>query len=338
MKSLKAQKASILVLTLWILSLLTVLALHIGLLVRQKIILLSRLEDREVLQQIAESGIKKGIAVFESVQNKDTSGNTAATKQMLQNNPDAFKAKRLGGGTFDVAYEQKGLDGKTFRRYGLQAEDAKLNINFASKDELERLFIETAELNQDEAAVLAEAAIGWREYGETEIVGFYSDDYYDNLEFPYPPKKNYFEILDEVKLIKGMNAKLFQKVQNDLTVYGKGPININDAGLPALLSLGFSHALADKVMNVRQGPDGVEATADDGIFVSLDDFLSVMTTRGNVSKEENEFLHQVVQQGRFKTVSDYYRIRGLAQLQKSREIKEIACVIDAQGRIVYWKE
>lgn len=325
----------VLVLTLWILGFLTVLALHIGLLVRQKAILVSRLENRQILQNIAESGIKKGIAVLKTVLSQKNSIKLAEIKQTLYNNPQLFGPETLDRGTLELARGEQGSDGGF---YGLDVEDSRINVNTASRVELTRLMETAVELEEDQAESIANAIIAWREYGETEIQGFYSDDFYSNLEFPYQPKKDHFEILEEVHLVKGMTADIFQKVRRYLTVYGNGQVNLNLAEVPVLVSLGIPRDLGEKIVRLRRGQDGIEATGDDMVFNSPGQVLDAMIAGGDLSEEDIELLRQTLNWNAFKTSSDYYRMRSVARLDHSRETKEIVCVIEKGQKIVYWKE
>ena len=61
---LKTNKGSILILALWTLTFLTVLAVQIGLIIRQRISLVSRIESRLQLQDMATAGIQKAIAAL----------------------------------------------------------------------------------------------------------------------------------------------------------------------------------------------------------------------------------------------------------------------------------
>ena len=46
------------------------------------------------------------------------------------------------------------------------------------------LYEEALAINSEGASGLVSAISGWREYGETTLTGFYSDDYYSSLPYP----------------------------------------------------------------------------------------------------------------------------------------------------------
>ena len=114
----------------------------------------------------------------------------------------------------------------------------------------------------------------WRKYGESEITGFFSDDYYTNLQYPYPKKNAEYETLDEIMLVKGMTRDMYDKLINYVTIYGDGAVNINTASKDVLESLGLTDTLVDKILSLRRGKDGIDATADDNVFLQTYDIAS----------------------------------------------------------------
>ena len=46
-----------------------------------------------------------------------------------------------------------------------------------------------------------------------------------------------------------------------------GLVNINTASKEVLMALGLQEALVDKILSVRRGRDGLDATADDYVFL-----------------------------------------------------------------------
>jgi len=71
-----------------------------------------------------------------------------------------------------------------------------------------------------------------------------------------------FEILEELLLVKGMTREIFEKVKEDVTVFGEGKININTVGKRVLYGLGLEEDCAKKVLSYREGTDGEEGTED----------------------------------------------------------------------------
>lgn len=91
------------------------------------------------------------------------------------------------------------------------------------------------------------------------------EDYYQNLEKPYHCKNGPLEVLSELLLVKGMTREIFygrgaapqtgptSGMSEYLTVYGEGPVNLNDASAIVLQTLSehIDAALAQSIMQHR---------------------------------------------------------------------------------------
>ena len=139
-------------------------------------------------------------------------------------------------------------------------EESKINLNKTDQIVLTNLLIRVLALKEEEAGQLAAALLDWRQYGESEITGFFSEDYYSNLQYPYPKKSADYETLDEMLLVKGMTQQCYDKLINYVTIYGDGAVNINTASKDVLIALGLQESLVDKILSVRRGRDGLDAT------------------------------------------------------------------------------
>ena len=109
---------------LWSLCLLTIFAVNLGYGIRQKVVLIQRLNSRANLHFIAEAGVKQAIAELK----KEDTTEYDALNQAWSNNPAMFR-QDIGYGTFSVGYNymdsQSGLEGI---RYGLVDEESLEDI------------------------------------------------------------------------------------------------------------------------------------------------------------------------------------------------------------------
>ena len=94
------------------------------------------------------------------------------------------------------------------------------------------------------------------------------NNYYKNLDEPYLCKDAPFDVLSELRLVKGMTSEIFYGLAGNkdkgikpvdgiskyLTVYGEGKININEAPIIVIRSLseGVSNALAQNIIEQRE--------------------------------------------------------------------------------------
>lgn len=334
----KKNRGAILIVALWTMSFLAVFAAYVGLRVRQRVSLLSRVEMKSQLRFLAESGIRKSISVIKVEFERNQGVLTGAGKQYLFNNPKEFSSMRVGLGEFVVEHEVKEhLINKKY--YGVVDEERKININQTTPDVLKRLIFLTTDLKDDEAEKLAESILNWRTLYSTELTGFSSDTYYANLNHPYEPKQADFEILDEMLLVKGMTRNIFEKIVPFVTVYGDGLVNINTAPREVLMALGLEGGMADKVLLVRQGSDHEESTEDDTVFQKTFDIVSEMKNFVDIQPAEALQIDRLNQQNVFKVSSLFYKIKCRAVLGRENQDIKVICIYNQADRwIEYWHE
>jgi len=326
---------------LWTLGFLSVFAVTIGMHVRHKISTLSRLEKRSELQAIAESGVRAAKAVFDSRHLGQGLPVSGMHKQAWFNDSLLFRSQQVGSGSFEIGYNEYIMNPREpIRQYGLSDEERRINVNKADRYTLKRLIDLVSPLDSREADELARAIISWREYGDTDIVGFYSDAFYENLEYPYPPKKEPFETLDELRLVQGVDTDLYERLIDFVTVYGTGKVNINTASGPVLIALGISPAAVEQILVVRRGPDGLDDTVDDYMFtIDHERFMLILPPQLELKRDQFALIQQLLKQKLLGISSSYFRIESTGRLKNSPETMTITCVFKGKsGRMFYWNE
>ncbi len=338
-RRISSQRGFVLIMALWALGFLTVLALSIGMGTRQKIILLGRLEGRSQAQFSAEAGVKKAIAVLLDDLEKNQFLYSPAAKVRRHNNPSEFGAIALGGMTAEVVcpYFDE-VAGRVVDRSGLCDEQGKININTTDIVTLTRLVSFVLGLDDEKAKQLAGGIIDWRDYGQREATGFFSDDYYKNLEFPYDMKSTPFERIDELLLVKGVDKKIYDRLRPFVTIYGDGRININTVSMPVLLALGLDEVVAGKLLKARRGQDNQDSTADDHIFLKAFDIPAEVSAIAALEEKEAHQLDILNAANLLRTDSMMYGfIARVADAKGSA--RSIETVFDAaQNKYLYWYE
>ena len=328
-------KASILILALWSLCLLSTFAVSLGIAVRQKLTLVNRLDEKDRLRFIAEAGIKKAISRLKEEPEKDY----AALNDGWSNNSIVFKEISIGNGKFSLSHahinERTGL---TEPWYGLTDEEGKLNINKAGQTIMERLF-RILDYDEMQAQELAAAIIDWRD-NDSELsipLGSAEDSYYRNLKYPYEAKDADFQVLEELLLVKGIDKDIYEKIKNYITIYGSGRINVNTASKIILLALGINADTADAIISFRLGEDGIIGTADDNVF----------DTPANIAPKLSQFSHlsdsaiaglSIIAGQYLVTNSHNFMARCISQLNGRKKTAEVISVINRSGKILYWQE
>lgn len=331
------QKGTILIMVLWAISFLTVLAVTISVGVRQQITLASRLEHRAVLRRAAESGISLAVGLVQNVLSQSADFYWDRTnKQQLMNNPSLLKQVKFGEAVCDIGYENEGQ-----KIYGVTDEESRINLNRADLATITRLVATVLVLGKAEAEDLARAIVDWREELPIEMQGFYSQDYYSQLEFPYAPKHRPYERLEELLLVRGMDQDRYARLKDYVTIYGLGAVNINTASRPVLAALGMSESLIVKILSARSGMDGQEGTSDDFIFDHDNNNAAIFSEFVPLSEEERAEYDLFIGQGRLVLASTFFRAESVAQITASnrQEKRVITSIFSGRdGKIIYWRE
>lgn len=153
---------------------------------------------------------------------------------------------RLGAGTFS---------------YRIADEEARLNLNTATPDQVDRLL---AALGVDKAQrdIVVDSLQDWRDANEEHrLNGAESDDYYLKLAVPYRSRNGNLESVDELLQIRGVTPRLFDGEGSTpglralVTVKTPGPVNLNTASPLVLRALGLSEAEITEILQARRdGP------------------------------------------------------------------------------------
>lgn len=329
-------KGSILILTLWSICTLSVLAVALSYQVRQKIMLVKRLDERSSLRLISDAGLKTAIAEFK----KENLKNYDALQDNWSNNAYVFKGINFGVGICDVCYNIYDEQAKIAKlRYGLIDEERKININKADLATLERLFKVALDFDEMDAQELAASIVDWRD-SDSELsipLGSAEDSDYRNLRYPYEAKDASFETLEEVKLVKGVNSQIFEKVKGYITIYGSGKVNINTASRHVLLALGLSESIVNRIISFRSGEDGIAGTADDKVFDEPGGIVAKFSQYVRLSDSELAGLSAVSE--RFlSTTSENFMARCVAKKHGSKNPSEFVYVISRLGRVLSCRE
>ena len=339
MKSNRPQQGSILISVLWSLFFLGALALVISSLIEPQLSIASRLRDRVLLRYLAEAGMKKAIIEIRA----DETEGFDALNDVWSKNEEAFKEISLyDEGYFSLEFlidnTGEGAAQESTKYYGLIDEERKININAASAGILNNFFEIVGETSSQAAADISDSIIDWRDDDDEKGDYGAENSYYQSLDPGYDCKNSSFEVLEELLLVKEMTQGIFDKVQNYLTVYGKGKVNINTADLLVLKSLGMRDSLAEKVILFRKGNDGEEATEDDNVFENIQNAGALLTSKAGLSGEETDEFNGIVDSGSVTVNSDIFRGRSVGGMRDRDIFKEIVFVVGRDEKIRYWRE
>ncbi|NNG46820.1 MAG: type II secretion system minor pseudopilin GspK, partial [Deltaproteobacteria bacterium] len=164
---------------------------------------------------------------------------------------------------------------------------------------------------------LADAVVDWLDNDETPRVGGAESAFYLSRKFPYKAKNDFFDTVEELRLVRGVTQEVFEKIRPFITVYSSGNVNINTAPIQVLMALSagqgeanageISEALANEIVEYRK----------DTPFQKIEEIKNV-----------SPFLSDL-----YKTVmQDLLEVRGTAfHIRSTGEFAGTARVIDSVG-------
>lgn len=336
------RSGSILIVSFFVLVLLSMFTITVGYVIRQKFQVLTRLDARQKLRLIGEAGVQK--AIYELLRSRERPSLYDALNQSWSRNEAGFKEIEVGDGQFSVFYKVDFAQGpvpphKDVEWYGLIDEERKININLIKSSQvLRRLFREAMAVSEDEAAALVDAIRDWQdEDNDTSLLGAESH-YYKGLNPAYIPRNGKLATLAELHWVKGMKPEIFEKIRPYVTLDSSGQVNLNTASKPVLVALGLFPDLCDKIVTFRNGRDALEGTGDDKAFDELSTVVQLLANESYLDNNERSTLTAVIQSGVLTVKSRFFTARVLARLKHKMQSLRVVAIFDDKGAIKRWEE
>jgi type II secretory pathway component PulK len=165
-----------------------------------------------------------------------------------------FRRTRLGTATVPERLDVRVEPGRL--SYRLTDESARINLNRATRDVLDRLLQDLGAEKTDRDTII-DSIQDWRDPNEEHRLNGAESDYYLALPVPYRSKNGDFNSVDELLQVRGMTRELLYGrpdapgLAEHLTVFGPGVTNMNTASPVVLRALGFAPAEVDFIVSRR---------------------------------------------------------------------------------------
>lgn len=327
-------RGAVLLVTLWILAILSLLAVGIGFRTSIELKLTSYQVDSLKAYEIAKAGVIKAINELERDKspNTDTLWECGISVGQDETLEAKFKDIKIGDGHFKISY----TDETGNEILGIQDLQGKINVNSANRDILKALSAGFTDYT------IPDNIRAWR--GDADAL---NKNYSDK---PYPCKGAPLDIIEELLLVKDMTQEIYDAIKGPVTVYPTDPkekfaLNVNTASQKALEALGLGESAA-KIVIYRAGEDGdINTPADNKVFNNIDEVRYFLKSAIGGSFDdtalENLRLENLLCYG-----SNYFMIRSVGALEgkKARFRKVINCVVrraagaDCKTEVIGWFE
>jgi len=228
---------------LWILTILSVLALTFSYMARTET--LSTISFKENLEEkfLAEAGIERGVAeLFYRTHYRDQEIEFEGTE--VWKTDGTVYVSQLGNGFYSVS---------------IVDDSGKVDINEASDVLLRNLFL-NAGIEAGETDIIVDSILDWRDQDDLHRMNGAENGYYQSLSNPYQAKNDNFDTLEELILVRGMTYEILygdgkkNGIFDLLTVHAEtDSININAAPREVLMAIpGMTPEIADQIMSIRK--------------------------------------------------------------------------------------
>lgn len=139
-------------------------------------------------------------------------------------------------------------------------EDSRLNINTLNDLGFKKLFSH-AGIPDDTAEELTDAVFDWKDPDDLHRLSGAESDYYETLDTPYKAKNRTFDVPEELLLVKGFRpeylygSKDINGIYPLITTFSSG-ININTASPDVMSFVGFGDLDIEAIMRLRTEENG----------------------------------------------------------------------------------
>ena len=285
-----ARGGSALVVAVWVVALLSLMVGSFAFEAHMEANIISYYRKRTKAERLAMSGIPIAEMLMKKREEAEKAGDEADEEDRWHES-----AKRLADGlalSGSRAVTESLGDGTI--RVEIVPEPARRNVNSLKNEEEWEGILEVGGIPEDYWPELAESFFDWTDDDETARTdGGETDDYYSSLEPPYAARNGPVDTVGELLLVKGFKPAILyggvleeeedtdgeplaiSGIEDLLTTYGDGKVNVNAAGRRVLMTLpGVDELVANAIIEEREGWLDEEGESEDTSFDNVADLFA----------------------------------------------------------------
>ena len=331
----------VLIIALWVVLVLSLIAWGLGRRSSLEVSLLETYQGKLRSYAAARAGLNTILDLLQrSPSTKDTLYSTGISIDPTKTPEDIFSHIETGQNAYAIvqwpARDFNTGDNEPHLEYGMRDEEGRININAVSVTNYQILsaLLQLKGLSQSLGDSLALAIVNYTGINATVS----SNNSFMNLnDSVLKPKNKPYENILELLEVDGMTGAIFDKIKDDVTVYGDSQtglwINTDTANDGVIQAVAYATARLNPSINpadiisqaytIRDGADGQSFTSDDGV--------------GSIASVNDPNWPAVLQEG----ISSYYRARVVGVDSDSGTRTVLDVVIHhpqgSPGEIVSWQ-
>src|SRR5436190_4476083 len=273
---------SVLIALLWCLMLLSLVVIGMLHSARMDLTQKKNCDDQIQTHFLAVAGIEKAKALLYRDARDRSRINRSHTGQ-LYDSPEDFRDATLGRGQFRVFHYGRADAGGGIT-YGVDDEESRLNVNYASMESLSKIEGMTPDI--------AAAIIDWRDEDNQVSPGGAEAEYYVSLQPPYLPRNGPIETLRELLMVRGITRSVLfgTEPQSNRGAEDDSQSNVADSGWAS-------------VFTVDSWINNVNAAGEERVNIQSADEQALMRVQG-ITQDIARAIVAYRNQNRFEIVAD----------------------------------
>jgi general secretion pathway protein K len=320
------QRGAVLVVVLWVILAISLLALSFSASVRTEVNAARNVVEQKQSYYLARAGIE--YAVYEILKAQSSVVQGQSGQGLGPNTVPAalrgFLSLELTGGRADVRI----ID-----------ETGKININTAPDHLIFNLLLMIG-VESERADTITDSILDWLDPDELVSPFGAESDYYLSLPEPYPTKNGFFEVPEELLLVRGVTPEIyygrkgmtesgnpveFYGLQKYVTTFTNSPmINLNSAPVSVLAAIpGLDYSTATMIAEMR-----AEAP-----FTNPDQIAQLIPGLGTES-----FGYLGVASSGIFTINSFGRLENSRVTSQIRSVIQVGGTMSTAYTILYWNE
>ncbi|MGQ9647165.1 MAG: general secretion pathway protein GspK [Thermodesulfobacteriota bacterium] len=194
------QKGVALILVLWVMTILSMVALELSFAMRTEINVAKNYKEELQGYAMAEGGVQRAIA--ELIYKHDARLQQIKKTLSLEEGPPEQKEWVADGRPYLLPFEQGSCEIR------IMSEAGKININRVSESLLRKIIGQLG-LEEEAKDVVVDSILDWRDPNDLYRINGAENDYYLSLKDPYYCKNGNLDSIEELLLIRGVTPELY---------------------------------------------------------------------------------------------------------------------------------
>ena len=229
--SFQRESGVALIVVLWMLVVMTAMALAFSQQVRTEVMLTANYQNQAKALSLAEAGIWRGTAMI-------------LNRTIAENNGEQIN---LSGSVYDLDSEHGKL------KVSLQSSSGLIDLNRASPEIIKAL-MQTIDTPDETQKTILDSLLDWRDEDDLKRLAGAEDDDYRAQGLSYGPSNGLMISISELARVNGVTSLEYEALQSSMTIYsGQSRIDITSAPRRVLASLpSMDASMVDSIVNERE--------------------------------------------------------------------------------------